>query len=324
LVIKNNVAKLQFFLIIDLNNRINIILITYNKSNLTIDCLNSIYKTCTNFRPEIIIVDNCSTDDTISLVEHNYPDIKIIKNPVNYGYAKAINIGLKDVDSDYVIVSNNDIIFHNGTIEGLTEFLENNNNVGLAGAQQIYPNGKLQLSSDDVSGYKLIFKTLFLIKYFMKIIHNLFPKFSHWRKTKKAGYIDGAVMAINLKAYKEIGGFDEDFFFFSEESDFCYRLKKAGWQIFLLPYLFVTHFRGSGKKELIENEKKLEMLISGKVLFCKKHYTKSKTGKIILLEIFILNLKIFALKLFGKNQTENIKLFTLYKKYWKKELDILK
>jgi hypothetical protein len=92
-------------------------------------------------------------------------------------------------------------------------------------------------------------------------------------------------MAIRKQAFSEIGGFDEDFFFYSEEADFCYRLRKSGWQVLFEPRACVVHHRGGSSGLNPVNPKNIEMLIKSKILFCRKHLGQAETKFYIFCEL---------------------------------------
>jgi hypothetical protein len=222
----------------------------------------------------IIVLDNASTDDTQEKVTNEFPQVLFIKSEKNSGYAAAINNAFKYSNSNYIIVSNADVIFFEYALHRLTEFLHNNPSVGICGPQQQYFDGSWEYSYGDYPGIKIALKDLFLISSFQRFIRSSF--WNHWKIDKnprEVDYIDGAVMAIKREAFNNINGFDEDFFFYTEEADFCYRLKKNGWSVFFHPKANVMHFRGGSSSKIGMNENVIKQLIQSKILFCKKHYS---------------------------------------------------
>lgn len=106
------------------------------------------------------------------------------------------------------------------------------------------------------------------------------------KEIKEVEYIDGAVMTINRDAFNEVNGFDEDYFFYTEEADFCFRLKLKGWKIIFNPKSVLIHERGGSTAKMGLNPKNVEMFINSKVRFCNKHLKKTEKDFFILLEKF--------------------------------------
>lgn len=251
--------------------KLEIIIISYNTRELTMNCINSIIETsdCSN----ITVVDNNSSDDTIEKVQKKYPFVKIIKNEKNIGYGAAINVAMKESNNDYIMVSNSDVIFHDNTINRLYSELKSNSKLGVIGCQQKYPDGSWQYSSGDFPGIKNILKEIFLISGFQrKYLQIRFKSKNRNNCPKNVEYVDGALLAFRTDVFNKLNGFDEDFFFYSEEADFSYRLKKAGYMRIIIPDVFITHLRG-GTTVLEKQINSLVLLNKGKLLFVKKHYS---------------------------------------------------
>lgn len=272
------------FLIVDLN-QFSVIIISYNTSKITLQCIESIYKTCEEEQFEIIVVDNASKDNSVSIIQSEYPEVKIILNKENFGYAKAANVGVSVANSENIIVSNSDIIFLPNSIQYLIKYLKNNAKAGIVGPQQLFPNGQIQYSYNDIPGVKRSLKELFFINTFKPVINNIKYKLKIYQKPKKVGYLDGGVNLIRKAAFQSISGYDESFFFYSEEVDLCYRLKKNGWKVFFVPQSNVIHLRGASsnnKENLINN---YNALAKSKIKFCKKYHSDFYVTLYVFLQI---------------------------------------
>jgi len=249
-----------------------------------LECIRSLFDTDKDCFNDIIIVDNASSDGSVEAIRNQFPELKKIVNDKNLGYAKAVNIGVKESKSEFVIISNSDVVFKRNSVRNLITCLNNNQKVGAVGPQQLYPDGSYQYSYGDLPGVKLGIKKLLLINHLQDYFNR-----RNWInrnvKVKQVPYIDGAVMGINRQAFDEINGFDEDYFFYTEEADFCYKLKMNGWQIVCFPESVVTHFRGMTDKSNGLNEDRLKLMISSKIKFCKKHLSFQKAKFYIISEI---------------------------------------
>ncbi len=260
-----------------MDTKTNIILISYNNATQTIDCIKSILETCIN-APGLIIVDNASADDTVMQVLKRFPDAQVIENDKNLGYAKAVNIGAAKSDAEILVVSNTDVVYHPGCLDGLIKYLSENPGVAVAGPQQLYGDGSWEYSYGNFPGLKMGLRDLLMIESTHTGIRKfLWPETRLDKVPKKVDYIDGAIMAIRKSVFDELGGFDEDFFFYTEEAEFCFRVVKSGYDISFVPYLTATHYRGGDIAEKVFDEKSAEMMIGSKLLFCSKHRTSIET-----------------------------------------------
>ncbi|MFC2130828.1 glycosyltransferase family 2 protein [Bacteroidota bacterium] len=306
-------------------NITDIVIISYNTNELTLECIESVYKTADDLIDKIIVVDNASEDDSVNAIKQKFPDVKLIKNSENLGYAKAVNIGVKASSAEYVIISNQDVLYHADSIKLLIEYIKAAPKVGAAGPQQIYPDGSWQYSKGDLPGIKLGLKKLFLINHIAEYVQK-----SSWKKGRRktkpedTSYLDGAVIAVRRKAFDDVNGFDEDYFFYTEEADFCYKLKKEGWNIKHIPVSIVTHFRGATDNHEGINIKRLRQMIGSKRLFCEKRISFQETKFYMICEIlYSLNMTViwFLINLFlsGENKKKSkmkIELNRLFFQLW--------
>jgi GT2 family glycosyltransferase len=315
------------------NIQADIIIISYNSCELTLQCIQSIYDTSIGIEPKIIVVDNSSTDNTIKQLTLKFPSVKIIKNHTNLGYAAAANIGIKYAESEFAIVTNSDVIYHPDSIKILIDYLTEQPEVAIVGPQQQYLNGKWEYSYGDIPGLKSVIKELFLISSFERGLRDFFwNKFKIDRYPKEVDYVDGAVLALRIDAFKKLGGFDEDYFFYTEEADYCYRLKRAGWVVIFNPKARVTHIRGGSSSSIKINEESSRMFIDTKILFCRKHFTRFHTK--IYIGLCIINtfvkcklwraLRIINFHNFKNRALKEYNTYNVYNRIWKEEYRKLK
>lgn len=234
-----------------------------------------------------MVVDNASSDDTVEMIKARFPDVEIIVNQKNLGYAAAVNRGVLSQTAGYYIISNSDVVYPPGSIDNIVKSLKEHPEYGVTGVQQVYAGGGWQRSFDDMPGIVFSLKNVTFyrqIVYFFKA--RLWKKGIIDRKSKDVGYIDGAMLAFRKEAYDAVGGWDEDYFFYTEEADFCYRLKKAGYRIVFNPAILITHLRGGTTKDISVSRKFISILLDSKGTFFRKHYSKTVSKIIIYLEIF--------------------------------------
>ena len=279
----------------------DIIIISYKHPELTIACLNSLNSATGKLNINPVVIDNNSGDDTVETIKSEFPHIHIIENSTNLGYAGAVNKGAKFSDSKYIIISNSDVEYYPHSIEKMITFMEENPDVAVCGPQQVYPDGSWQYCYGDYPGIKQVLKEIFLLSGVRRYIkkkkfQNNDPAFD----TKKCvQYIDGAVMAVRRSDFNAIKGFDEDYFFYTEETDFCRRIDKFGKKCVYLPGIRVMHHRGGSTGANTMPPNKADIFVSSKVLFCKKHNSSFYCRIYIVLEIIHNFIKLVLWKLLG-------------------------
>lgn len=258
------------------DKNIDIIIISYKNPELTIQCVESIVR-FVKIPHCITIIDNFSDNGTVEIIKNKFPELHVIINSGNLGYASAVNLGFANTKNHYVLVCNNDLIFHEGTVEILINTLLSNTNYAVVGAQQVYADGSWEYSFGQIPGLTLAIKDLFLINNISNFLRKSLWKFLKIdRLIRKVEYIDGALMAIRRTAYNDVSGFDTDYPFYSEEMDFCFRLTQRGWWAVFNPKATVTHLRGGdGNSHLVDSS--ISKMTQSKLLFCKKHLSRAET-----------------------------------------------
>jgi len=175
-------------------NDIDIIIISYNCAALTLKCIESIFKTHETAR--VTIIDNASTDNSSQIIREKFPEIQMIENKENRGYAGAVNIGMNATSAEFAIISNADVEYFKNSIETLKNVLKDNPRVGAVGPQQVFPDGRWQRSYGMPPGLGEAVRDIFLITYldyafkrFMwKIAPDGFKKGGSFKKVKYIGY----------------------------------------------------------------------------------------------------------------------------------------
>lgn len=212
---------------------------------------------------KITIFDNNSN---YSLNGKFNESIEIVNSDKNIGYGKAVNFVANSSDSDYLFICNSDLVFLDDTFEKIYNHIKDNPWLNLFGIQQLYPNMTRQYSYGDFPSISQILKYILYISQFkLRYINDY--------KIKKVQYIDGAFIVIKRKIFNEIKGFDEDFFFYSEDADLCYRAKKRGINSYIVPNINIIHHRGASTENNLISETKSKLFINGLKLFLKKHHS---------------------------------------------------
>ena len=221
---------------------LSIIIVTWNTKDLLQKCLDSIYKTIHDITFEVIVIDNASEDDTVVMLRGNFPHITLLKNSQNLGFGAANNQGLQIMRGRYALLLNSDTVLTIHAVEELFTFMETHPEAAMACGQLLNADGSKQNSMAS-------FPSLLTLMTNMPLLEYLFPKRypSKRYNYEKPIEVDsgiGACLLVRKKAIDEVGMFDERYFFFFEETDWAYQMKKAGWKIFHIPTAFIYHFQG--------------------------------------------------------------------------------
>jgi len=242
---------------------VTIIFPTRNGWQETEQCLGSIQKL--KYPPEkieVIAVDNGSRN--IKYLgqgpKSNISNLKIILNKKNLGFAKAVNQGIKKAKGEYILVTNNDVVFDKDYLANLINFLQNNPKAGIVGGKVYF---KKPCSKNEVAfaGAKFNFYT------------GILTCQKKERQAGKTAWLPGCNMLIRRPLLEKTGYFDEKFFFYFEDVDFCLRARKAGFQVFYYPKAKLWH--GEGKTiEKKSWQKKFEYYYQGKTRLIFKHASK--------------------------------------------------
>ena len=273
---------------------LSIIIVNFNTKDFLINCLESLFTNISkNISCEVIIVDNNSNDGSIDAVKkilNNHSYLTLIENNENVGFSKANNIGISKSTGEYILFINTDTIMKPDVLEAMFDFMNQTPNAGAATCLLRLPSGEI----DDAThrGFPTPWNA---ICYFSGIAR-IFPKSMlfngynmGWKDMDKTHEIDalaGAFMMVKRKAGDEVGWWDEDYFFYGEDLDFCYKLKQKGWKIYFVPSVEILHYKGvSGgiKKESqhiskASDETKLlatNARFDAMKIFYRKHYRKS-------------------------------------------------
>jgi hypothetical protein len=269
---------------------LSIIIVNYKTKDLTLQTLDSVFKAePPPGKMEVILVDNASNDGTVSAVRNRFPQVKIIVNQKNLGFAGANNQGMRQAKGRFVLLLNSDTIIQKDTLVKMVKFMTDNLQVGLATCRVELFHGGIDPASH--RGFPTPWAAL---TYYLGL-EKLFPRsklFSQyhqgWKDLTKTHEIDspvGAFFFLRRQALRQVGLLDEAFFMYGEDIDLAYRIKQAGWQVIYTPITKITHLKGASglkKKEgdKITSKAKEQRIRTTKnffkamKIFYKKHYQK--------------------------------------------------
>lgn len=287
---------------------LSIIIVNYNVKEFLQNLLHSIEKASINFSKEIIVVDNASDDGSVELINNKFPDVKLIENKINLGFGKANNQALMMAEGEFILLINPDAIVSEDTFDKMFLFFNKHPEAGLAGCKILNSDGTLQLAC------RRSFPGPWTS--FTKVtgLSNLFPRsriFARYNltyldenNTYEVDAISGSFMMMRKEVYQQVGGFDEQFFMYGEDLDFCYRVQRAGFKVYYVHTTQIIHYKGESTKR--SNLDETKVFYNAMHLFVKKHFSS-----FFLVEI-ILRSAIGFRKLFAFLGKRRIALFTAF------------
>src|SRR5690554_249484 len=236
--------------------QLSIIIINYKTPDLTSRCIDSIYKSDISFPFEIIVVDNDSQDESEKIITSQFKDVKWIQSNYNSGFGRANNMGLKEAKGKYILFLNSDMILRENTLNICFSEIEANEKIGVLSCVLYNEDGSLQRSKFfHVANFKEILKRNLLIDKLYKI------------KEKELKAVIGAFMFMPKKVLDKVGGFDPDFFMYSEELELCKRIRNAGYTISQTEKTSAIHKHGGSTTDSIWSIK--QKFISNLLLYRK-------------------------------------------------------
>ncbi len=243
---------------------LSIIIVNYNVKDLLRCCLQSLEPLIVNLPAgkagrksliEIFVVDNASQDGSVEMVQEEFPEVRLIASEKNLGFAKANNLAIKESSGRYLLFLNPDTTVPVETLPEMIRFMDENPEVGVSTCLVELASGGMD--SDCHRGFPTPWASFCFFAKLEKLFPHskLFGQYHQtWKDLTKAHEIDsgcGAFMMVRRKAMEEVGIWDEDFFFYGEDLDWCYRFKEKGWKVVFYPHCKIIHHKGasSGMKK---------------------------------------------------------------------------
>lgn len=255
---------------------LSVVIVNYNVKEFLEQSLISVKKSLKNITSEIIVVDNASWDGSAELIRKRFPQVKLLINTENLGFAKASNQGLRIARGKFIALLNPDTIVQEDTFSSMLDFFKKHRDTGMLGCKILNPDGTLQLACrrsyptpwvafTKLSGLSYLFPN-----------SKLFGKYNLTYLDSDRSYeveaISGSFMLIQRKILDDVGYLDESFFLYGEDLDWCYRIREKGWKVRYFAGTKIIHFKGeSSKRTQIDN---LKTFYQAMGLFVRKHFKK--------------------------------------------------
>jgi N-acetylglucosaminyl-diphospho-decaprenol L-rhamnosyltransferase len=264
-----------------------VVILNYNRGDLLVECLRSIYRSPTRCHLDVWVVDNASTDGSAERVQGQFPQVRLLVSVRNGGFAYGNNLALRQIVSapdgpDLTMLLNNDTVVPEGALDGLVDYLEKHPEVGVVGPKLVLPDGSLDLAC------RRSFPTPMVSFYRMTGLSRLFPRsrrFGRYNLTyldpdveTEVDSVVGACMLLRTSVIREVGLLDERFFMYGEDLDWSYRIKQYGWRIVYYPAVQVWHYKRAASSRYARPTTRA--FYEAMRLFHRKHFAATTPGPV--------------------------------------------
>jgi hypothetical protein len=249
---------------------ISIIIINWNTCDLLAECLESLYQTISGTSFDIWVVDNASTDDSVQMVQAKFPEVQLILNRDNVGFARANNQAMAASQGRTILLFNSDAVATPGAVASLLETIKAHPQAGIVGGHLLNPDGSFQAS---YSPFPNLWQEFLILSGLGRLLYGRwYPSRGpqEVRGPQPVDYVEGACLLVRREAFEQVGGLDEGYFMYAEEVDWCYSMRRAGWQVWYQPAARIIHY-GGGSSRNRRTQREADLYRS-RVRFFRKHY----------------------------------------------------
>ncbi|WP_125774737.1 glycosyltransferase family 2 protein [Antribacter gilvus] len=252
---------------------LSIVVVTYHSADWIGRCLGAVPTALGGRQAEVVVVDNASTDGTADLVARDHPDVTLVRNVVNTGFAAAVNAGVAASSAPWVVLLNPDTISRPGALANLLAFAEARPGHGLYGGRTLTETGEVEPSSC------WALPTVWSTACFALGLSTLFPRtrlfdpesMGRWPRdsVREVGMVTGCLLLVPRPVWDELGGLDERYFVYGEDADLGARARAAGYRPVITPDAEVVHAIGQSSSG---DGGSLPLVLAGKVTYARTHF----------------------------------------------------
>jgi O-antigen biosynthesis protein len=260
--------------------KLSVIIVNYNVRFFLEQCLHSVFRAGQGIDMEVFVVDNNSVDGSVKMVREKFPDVKIIANKENLGFAKANNQALRLAEGEYALLLNPDTVVGEETFQSTIAFLDENPDGGGLGVKMV--DGKGKFLPESKRGLPTPATAFYKISGFSRFFPHsrIFGKYHlgylDKEKVHCVDVLSGAFMMLRSAALKKTGLLDEDFFMYGEDIDLSYRIQKAGFRNYYFPGTTIIHYKGESTKKGSINY--VLVFYNAMIIFARKHFSSKNAA----------------------------------------------
>lgn len=232
--------------------KLSVVILCWNDLRVIPDCLRSIYEGTHSTRFEVIVSDNGSTDGSIEFIRQNYPQVKLIENGANLRFAKGNNVGFRACEGEYILILNPDTIIHDGALDQMIVFADKHPEAGALGCRVVNPDGSYQEHVRPLPTIRSEWMAAFHLGPLSRLSDWFNPGvYVGWTGDgeRTVGWLAGCFILMRADLLQRLGGFDEQFFYYYEDTDLCRRVWEAGYSVLYNPDISITHLKGHSTKK---------------------------------------------------------------------------
>jgi N-acetylglucosaminyl-diphospho-decaprenol L-rhamnosyltransferase len=270
---------------------LSVIIVSWNTRELLAQCLESLYSSVNKADFEVFVIDNASSDNSPAMVRERFPEVRLIENQQNLGFARANNQAIQNSHADYVLLLNSDTIVKPGAIDALVEFMQAHTRAGACGPRLLNQDGSLQFSCSPAPTLGSEFKRMFHLP---GVRPDGYYAMQSWDQSiaRQVDVILGACLMLRRRALDQVGPLDEEYFIYSEEVDLCHRLQSVGWELYWVPQGEVVHLGGQSTRQV--SEVMFLRLYQAKLIYFRKQHGRRQA---FLYKLIIMAAALFRLML---------------------------
>jgi GT2 family glycosyltransferase len=250
---------------------LSIIIVNFNTEALLRQCLASIFALSHGITFEVIVVDNNSGDGSVSMIQSEYPHVRLVRNASNRGFAAANNVGLSKASGKYVLLLNSDTVLTPQVLGGSVKYIDDHADVGILGCKILNADGTLQRSARDFPTLWTLCLEAFFPTWLLSrsgLFRN--PWVSDGELEQDVDVVKGAFFLTRRETIANVGSLDERFFLYSEEQDWCLRARKKGWRVIYWPDGEIYHHDGGSS--LVERDSMRFLVFDSETEYFRKHF----------------------------------------------------
>jgi GT2 family glycosyltransferase len=208
----------------------------------------------TGFRFEVLVVDSASSDGSVEMVKHEFPDVRLYSSDTNLGYTGGNNFGMRESRGRYVLLLNPDTEVLGSALGRMVSYMDNHPKVGVVGPQLLWPDGSVQSSRRRFPTlYTALIESTFLQKWLPRhpVLRRYYALDLPDSATSQVDWVQGACLMVRRKVIEQVGLLDDAYFMYSEELDWQRRIANAGWKVVYLPEAQIVHHEGKSSEQVV-------------------------------------------------------------------------
>jgi N-acetylglucosaminyl-diphospho-decaprenol L-rhamnosyltransferase len=251
-------------------SQLSVVIVSWNTRDLLVQCLESVYADQQAPEFEVWVVDNGSSDGSLELVRQRFPQTQVVANDDNLGFARANNQALGQISSPFALLLNSDAVLPSNAIVKLLACMSEHPQAAAVGPLYLNADGSFQASYGNFPTLATELLLLTGLARWLLGLHYPSQPVADMHQPRLVDWVPGACLLVRMQAMRHVGLLDEGYFFYSEEVDWCYRLRQQGWQVWFVPTVAVTHHLSQSAR--LASQARLRNLYAGKMRFFSKHY----------------------------------------------------